>query len=628
MNFLAKIHFGLLLFGLFSRAARIFDEENIPMKTISVTAGNNLTLTCPGVNEHSLIDTLTWKKSQQTIVKFVNGMPMVQNQRISLLVDNYSLYFNKTLSTDTGEYSCIINDRHSPESIIDLLIQDVPAAPERPLITYFTSRQVNLSWAHLQDTRNDPVIDFIIQIRVGENGAWDELPEIHTNNSQTGYFVRGLLPFTVYSFRILAVNKLGISAPSKESYYICTLREAPVGKPVTTVAHNTSSTSVRISWKPPPLDTIHGEFLGYRITYRTRDKNPDDVKEIYIRDSSVESHEITNLEIFTQYLVSIQVFNPEGPGPASTVLIMTDEGIPSKPRNLRLLDFTSTTLKISWHEPERPNGVIHAYRVYYMFHNQTLLHLPMLKNDGSTGSPFHYTLVNLRPNTNYKIIVIAFTLKYDGEPSETLNVTTDIAGPSAPQIINLTCHSQDAIFLEWKRPVTYHNSIDFYVINYKDSSYGSYQQIQLNTSETVPTTAIIIQNLTTYSVYTVNVQAASISPYKQRRIVLGVHSPSRKITLQPNCETIQPLLRQSTSEYDIPILAAIVGSFGLIFLVLLIILWRKCCHSSSYREPSSPQQTNQPQTVIINWEANGVEKKNETIHANGGLNGYSHSKNV
>jgi hypothetical protein len=53
-------------------------------------------------------------------------------------------------------------------------------------------------------------------------------------------------------------------------------------------AHNTSSTSVRISWKPPPLDTIHGEFLGYRITYRIRDKQPEDIKEIYIRDSSVE----------------------------------------------------------------------------------------------------------------------------------------------------------------------------------------------------------------------------------------------------------------------------------------------------------------------------------------------------
>lgn len=35
----------------------------------------------------------------------------------------------------------------------------------------------------------------------------------------------GLQPFTIYSFRVLAVNSLGISLPSKESYYIVTLRE-------------------------------------------------------------------------------------------------------------------------------------------------------------------------------------------------------------------------------------------------------------------------------------------------------------------------------------------------------------------------------------------------------------------
>lgn len=50
-------------------------------------------------------------------------------------------------------------------SALSLPFTDVPAPPERPLITYFTSRLVNLSWAHMQDSRNDPVIDFIIEIR-------------------------------------------------------------------------------------------------------------------------------------------------------------------------------------------------------------------------------------------------------------------------------------------------------------------------------------------------------------------------------------------------------------------------------------------------------------------------------
>ncbi|CAO1427366.1 unnamed protein product [Diamesa hyperborea] len=619
MNLVIKFHIGLLFYGLLCEAARIFDEENIPVKKIIAIAGKNLTLPCPGVNEQSLIDTLTWKTTQ-TIVKHINGMPMMQNQRISLLADNYSLFFNKTKSSDTGEYTCLINDRHSPESIIDLLIQDVPDPPERPLIISFTSRYVNISWAHSQDPRNDPVTDFIIQTRVGENGAWDDHPEVHTNTSNASYHMTGLLPFTVYSFRILAVNKLGVSLPSKETYYIVTLREAPTGKPVTTIAHNTSATSIYISWKPPSPDSILGEFLGYRITFRARDKQAESIKEIYIRDSSVESHEIQNLETFTQYLVSLQVFNPEGLGPPTTVLVMTDEGIPSKPQYVKVLEVTSNTIKISWYEPERANGVIHAYRVYYMFLNQTLLHLPMLKNDGSTGSLSHYTLINLRPFTEYRIIVIAFTLKYDGEPSEPVLQRTDIAGPSAPSIINLTCHSQDALYLQWKRPTTFYNTIDFYVINYKEISYNNFQQIQLNTSASYSETAIIIQNLTSYTVYEVKVQAATLSSINPRRIVLGLHSTPRKITMQPNCETIAPMLRQPTSEYDIPILAAIVGSFVFIFMVLLIILWRKCCHSN-YREQQPP---NQAQTVIINWEANGVEK-NDTIHANG-VNGYS--KNV
>lgn len=43
--------------------------------------------------------------------------------QISLLPQNFSLHFNPTMSEDTGEYICLVNDRHSPEEIIDLLVQ-------------------------------------------------------------------------------------------------------------------------------------------------------------------------------------------------------------------------------------------------------------------------------------------------------------------------------------------------------------------------------------------------------------------------------------------------------------------------------------------------------------------------
>lgn len=59
-----------------------------------------------------------------------------------------------------------------------------------------------------------------------------------------------------------------------------------------------------------------------------------------------------------------------------------------------------------------------------------------------------------------------------------------------------------------------------------------------------PSTQIIIQNLTTYSVYTVNVQAASLSAINPRRILLGLHSASRKVNVKkaipPTSLTIHP----------------------------------------------------------------------------------------
>ena len=73
--FLQILTFRILVF------VEISDEENIPVKKIVAIAGKNLTLPCPGVNEQSLIDTLTWKTTQ-TIAKYINGMPTVQNQRV------------------------------------------------------------------------------------------------------------------------------------------------------------------------------------------------------------------------------------------------------------------------------------------------------------------------------------------------------------------------------------------------------------------------------------------------------------------------------------------------------------------------------------------------------------------
>ncbi len=105
---------------------------------------------------------------------------------------------------------------------------------------------------------------------------------------------------------------------------------APSGRPQITSAQNVSSTSVRVTWLPPPAGTVNGEFLGYRVAYRRHHENnrrtEEDVRETVVDDAEATQHVISGLAPFTRYFVSIQVVNPEGVGPSATCTVSTDEG--------------------------------------------------------------------------------------------------------------------------------------------------------------------------------------------------------------------------------------------------------------------------------------------------------------
>lgn len=84
------------------------------------------------------------------------------------------------------------------------------------------------------------------------------------------------------------------------------------------------------------------------------------------------------------------------------------------------------------------------------------------------------------PNTEYKIWVKAYTRKNEGEPSDQIIRKTDITGPSAPLILNLTCQSHESIYVHWARPALFWGSIDYYYINYRRINGRYYEEIELS----------------------------------------------------------------------------------------------------------------------------------------------------
>ena len=116
---------------------------------------------------------------------------------------------------------------------LSFLLQPFPTPPGRPLVMGFTSRSVNLSWTPPLDTHNSPVSHYLIHVRVGEGGDWDQTGKgvLQTQDNSTFFQVADLQPFTTYSFRVAAVNAIGRSHHSQESYYMMTLREGECAAP-------------------------------------------------------------------------------------------------------------------------------------------------------------------------------------------------------------------------------------------------------------------------------------------------------------------------------------------------------------------------------------------------------------
>ncbi|XP_034171588.1 putative receptor-type tyrosine-protein phosphatase mosPTP-1 isoform X3 [Osmia lignaria lignaria] len=553
------------------------------MGEMVVEAGKNVTLNCPGVTEDSLILMLEWRADGMRLLEYGSNTTTVWNHqnRVSLSLKNYALQFHPVTAQDSAEYTCLVNSRSTPEAVIKLMVQDVPDPPERPLLTNLTSRSVNLSWAPSANSHNNPISHYVIETRIKEEGPWNATEEIVTPNNDTYYTIENLRPFTVYSFRVSAVNAMGRSKPSKQSYYIFTLREPPKGKPIITSAYNTSASSIYLAWKAPSPDTIQGEFLGYRIRYKPRVKPHMEEKHIYIRNPAVENHKIHNLETYTQYLVSLEVFNPAGHGPATTVSVMTDEGVPTKPLNLSSHGITSTTIELSWAEPESANGIISGYRIYYMHSNYT--DVQMYKTDEDDGSIIEFVLNELEPYTEYKIWVKAYTWKNEGEPSDHIIRRTDIAGPSPPLILNVTCPTHDSVYIQWARPNIFWGSIDYYFINYRIESGKRYEEIEVIAEKNHLESATIIPNLTMNSVYEIVVRGGTRSAIDNRLIIHGEGSIPRKVRVVQDCDRTPPLLPHSTRELSSGVIAGMIcACVAVMLMITSFILWKKCFHTAYY----------------------------------------------
>ncbi|KAK6634358.1 hypothetical protein RUM43_011758 [Polyplax serrata] len=199
------------------------------------------------------------------------------------------------------------------------------------------------------------------------------------------------------------------------------------------------------------------------------------------------------------------------------------------------------------------------------------------------------TAIPLGPYTEYKIWVKAYTWKNEGLQSDSVRYRTDVGGPSAPTITNLTCQSNNTLFIEWRRPkpADYYITVDQYFVLYRNYDSNEFEEKSVAPTESLDNTTGLFQtlltNLTTDTLYEVQVQAGTKSIYYDKELIRGSLSGTRRIFVKTDCDKYSPLLSQVSNELSAGMIAGFICVVvALIAALLILVVWKKCVKGTYY----------------------------------------------
>jgi len=150
-----------------------------------------------------------------------------------------------------------------------------------------------------------------------------------------------------------------------------------------------------------------------------------------------------------------------------------------------------------------------------------------------------FSLNSVDPFTRYRLWLKAFTWKNEGEPSDAFEMVTDVQGPSAPAITNLTCRDDTSIYIEWDEPAVVFRSVDFYLVFYRSENDDGWAVEEVVTQNGTLARKALLSNLTANLNHHILVRGATRSLYNESAVYLGDSSEAQKILLQRNCHMVR-----------------------------------------------------------------------------------------
>uniref|UniRef100_A0A665X513 Neural cell adhesion molecule L1-like n=1 Tax=Echeneis naucrates TaxID=173247 RepID=A0A665X513_ECHNA len=406
--------------------------------------------------------------------------------------------------------------------------------PDPPTLLQITdpkSHAVTLSWTP-GDDHNSPVLEYVVEFEDQglKDEHWEELKKVRGSEQHASL---PLWPYMSYRFRVIAINEVGRSDPSKPSEIYNTPAEAPDNNPEDVRSESTNQNTLEMDqrnfngpnfrymvlWRravgsgpywhvnstaaPPFVVNDVGNFSAFEIKVQAvndigegpepdpvigysgedglRAKESEETKVVETGPNE-ERRVISDLRPYSHYNLAMTVFNSKGEGPASETLeFKTHEGVPGPPTSLMLDSPSETEMTLHWTPPGQPNGVLIGYLLQY----QRIVESddsPMQVETIDDPTVGHLTLRSLDRHSHYRFYLRGRTTAGDGEPIMREGATTLDGAP--PAFVNLSA-GENAVNLSWVAKKRHRNvRFQIYYLNKKGiisekvNSSQSFYQLQ------------------------------------------------------------------------------------------------------------------------------------------------------
>nr|XP_039247526.1 phosphatidylinositol phosphatase PTPRQ-like [Styela clava] len=358
---------------------------------------------------------------------------------------------------------------------------------------------------------------------------------LRTTTNLSYYTMEDLRPYAVYAIHLIANTKAG-SSEWTDFLLLNTTQDVP-NKPVELSGKVMNSKSVYLSWYPP--SGTRGIVTSYQVVIYDIDKQkslrtdivysnarniteqpslslntgenenlphssvvPEVIAKIQELESKITigvnetiNYLVQHLNPYTLYEFRISAVTSAGPGNYSATQVKTAEDKPgSKPTNLRYENISSTSVNLTWAEPESPNGAIVAYEVIYISEEKELRF--------EVFDTTYAILKNMKKYSLYSVFVNSRTSAGRGPPSEELEMLTDEDVPGSPpfnlRYVNVTPTVAE---VEWDPPLIPNGVIQFYTVYYKNET----KEYSRKSNSTV----IYLDDLRVYGEYWVQISAST-----------------------------------------------------------------------------------------------------------------------